>query len=550
MINFFFKMDNENRIEFSLNIDSIKEVPFEKYSNDFVFIVDGKEYYTNRIIADILSPIIRQYHYFDETNNRFYINTINKNTKIDFSSIFSLINFQSITINQEELEWYLDIFSSLGNQKEFLKLIPYYPKEITTNNVIKRIQEKRIFLQNFNSKSSSQKVNFESEDVPEIAEKEYIQPELDFISNHFFEIGFDELQKLDPFIIEDIIKSDKLKLEDEDSLLNLINDLYSKNSKFSYLYEYVDFLNVSNEGLCHFFDIFDLNDINRYIWKSVIKRTMKPQHSEIEPKTTSDQIRTEKVPSSQISNKPTNKKDKANDKHSNIIEIEAQLNSSINKSNQHEKAEKTRNKSSIEKVDNNETKEPNLSLNTKESKENSKTVNSTEKVKNNIFSLLHKDKEDFNGIITYLTAKTGGNIHDNGTIAVSSNSYFSPPKYLLDFNCDAYYQAGKADAWVLFDFKELKVKITSYSIMSNSGGENLYHLKSWDLEVSNDGVNWTKIDERRDHPKLNGSYATGTFEVRPNDYSRYVRIHQIDDPWGGGYLWFYYMEFYGYLKEE
>ena len=47
------------------------------------------------------------------------------------------------------------------------------------------------------------------------------------------------------------------------------------------------------------------------------------------------------------------------------------------------------------------------------------------------------ENNEFNGIIKYLTGKTGGNIHDNGTINVSSNSIYGNkghPKNLLDFN--------------------------------------------------------------------------------------------------------------------
>lgn len=103
--------------------------------------------------------------------------------------------------------------------------------------------------------------------------------------------------------------------------------------------------------------------------------------------------------------------------------------------------------------------------------------------------------------------------------------------------------------WICFDFKNRKIKVTNYSIKSHKLGKDGHQLKSWKIEISNDGRTWIKIDEHKDCPTLNGSCITGTFTVEPNDFSRYVRLHQTGTPWGGHDLWFYYIEFYGYLKE-
>ena len=53
--------------EFALSFDNMKEMPFNKYEKNFTFIVDGQQYETSRCVADLLSPIIRKYHYTDET---------------------------------------------------------------------------------------------------------------------------------------------------------------------------------------------------------------------------------------------------------------------------------------------------------------------------------------------------------------------------------------------------------------------------------------------------------------------------------------------------
>ena len=57
--------------KFSLNHENIKNLPFDKYANDFTFYVNGKPYTTSRVVADILSPSIRNMHYLDSAINEF-----------------------------------------------------------------------------------------------------------------------------------------------------------------------------------------------------------------------------------------------------------------------------------------------------------------------------------------------------------------------------------------------------------------------------------------------------------------------------------------------
>ncbi|KAK8842759.1 hypothetical protein M9Y10_025623 [Tritrichomonas musculus] len=456
---------------FALSIESIKEIPFEKYDNDFTFVVNGKEYKTSRFFADFISPRIRQAHFVDKTINKYCFNTIAKTTKIDFSSILSLITFQPTNLNQREVDYFIDIFSALGNKRELLKLIPQYNEEITTQNVFNRINKKQKYLQRFNSArypNEQESEKYDEEASLLMIENQQINSEIDFVSTHFYELDIEKVKKIDSTILEEIIKSDKLMLKDEDILIRMIIDLYSKDHKLAYFFKYVNFLNVSNEELQHFSRIFDLTDIDGQIWSSIIERTLK---------------------SNVFDNVLKNEKKNQRYNYNNI---------------------------------------------------------------NTPIELLHIGNSDFKGIIKYLTDKTLGNIHDNGTIEVTSNSYVNErePKYLLDYNYNHSYKPKQTDAWVCFNFKNKKVKLTNYSIRSNINGQNGHHLKSWVIETSNDGKVWNQIDQRVNCPTLNGSLAVGTFDVKDNDYSQYVRIHQTDKPWGGDALFFYYIEFYGYLIEQ
>ena len=76
-----------------------------------------------------------------------------------------------------------------------------------------------------------------------------------------------------------------------------------------------------------------------------------------------------------------------------------------------------------------------------------------------------KKKSNFEGIIHYLTLKTNGNIHDNGTIEVTTNSIGNSkhPRYLLSDDPRNYLaKSGATDFWVCFDFKNIEFEISSY----------------------------------------------------------------------------------------
>lgn len=102
---------------FSLSIDNLKQIPFEKYDNKFTFIVNGKRYETSRFIADLLSPIIREYHYSDETKTEYILKT-----KIDvqeqlngddyFTDFLSLTSFDTKKSQFKSKTLFQQLFSS------------------------------------------------------------------------------------------------------------------------------------------------------------------------------------------------------------------------------------------------------------------------------------------------------------------------------------------------------------------------------------------------------------------------------------------------------
>ena len=241
-------MSDKNQIK--LKETSIRQIPLNLYQNDFTFIVNGKEFPTSRIIADLLSPNICKLHTSDPTINHFIINTKESG---DFSNILNLINFNVNEIEDKELPFILSVLEILN-----IDLIEVQNadknEELTINNVIKIIQ---------------------SHEKHPIFYSQSLHKEIEFISSHFYEIN-EELEKdlhnLQNLTIEKIIANDHIQLKSEDQLLKVINGLYSENSSNSYLYSYVDFLNVSTSCMTEFIQIFDINDMLHETWKSITIR--------------------------------------------------------------------------------------------------------------------------------------------------------------------------------------------------------------------------------------------------------------------------------------
>ena len=194
-----------------------------------------------------------------------------------------------------------------------------------------------------------------------------------------------------------------------------------------------------------------------------------------------------------------------------------------------------------------------------ELKDDKKSDNLKDRYKDkSIKTFLHDTNNEFNGIFNYLTSKTGGNIHDNGTIEVTSNSiqYDASyhPKHLTCLSQNNYFVNGSFsdEVWVCFDFKNMEIEITSYAIKSIQREKGCAHIKNWSIEISNDGEKWEKIDEHSNYAELNGPDIVKAFDVSPRIFARYCRFVHNNDYYGNlDYnLGLNSIEFYGKLKEQ
>ncbi|KAK8833659.1 hypothetical protein M9Y10_030419 [Tritrichomonas musculus] len=151
----------------------------------------------------------------------------------------------------------------------------------------------------------------------------------------------------------------------------------------------------------------------------------------------------------------------------------------------------------------------------------------------------------------YLTEETHGNIHDNGTIEITSNSVYDStknPKNLVNYkdtSCSCEHCSKERDEQehaIVFDFKDKLIQLESYTIKSRFSNDG-----------SSDG--WIIVDRRDNDATLNGPNIIHTFEhyQKKAGFYRYVRLRQTGDSWYSydhKTIGFPLIEFYGKLKEE
>jgi hypothetical protein len=136
------------------------------------------------------------------------------------------------------------------------------------------------------------------------------------------------------------------------------------------------------------------------------------------------------------------------------------------------------------------------------------------------------------GIIHHLTLEYGGNVHDRGVVSITANRPYddhpvNAAKNIADLEADSYFVAANVSGvLVCYDFKTMKVILAGYSIRSCYAG-NWQNLKSWVIEVSNDGAQWTEADRRENRDELCAWNVVRSFDVSKPSCSRYVRLRQI-----------------------
>jgi hypothetical protein len=115
---------------------------------------------------------------------------------------------------------------------------------------------------------------------------------------------------------------------------------------------------------------------------------------------------------------------------------------------------------------------------------------------------------------------------------IANRAYDGHPYYaaknVADLGTNSYFQsANEANQSISFDFRNLIIPPTHYSLRMNSPGPDSYHLKNWVLKDSPNDDWWIELDHRENNNDLNSSCALKTFSVSRSDSVRVISLCQI-----------------------
>lgn len=101
---------------------------------------------------------------------------------------------------------------------------------------------------------------------------------IQYAAEHLEELNKEMMKSLPNEIISEIVQNKKLKLSEEDSLLEFLLKLYEKDHSNANLFEFVLFSNVSTEKLEQFVNEFEVEYINQKIFQSICNRFFKTEN--------------------------------------------------------------------------------------------------------------------------------------------------------------------------------------------------------------------------------------------------------------------------------
>ena len=171
----------------------------------------------------------------------------------------------------------------------------------------------------------------------------------------------------------------------------------------------------------------------------------------------------------------------------------------------------------------------------------------------NVF--VYDGSKPLDGIIAHLTREYGGSVHDHGIVNVTASSVVSSafPKNATDLETRSFFiSKPNSNSWICYDFKERRVLPTSYSVKSYDCGPGGWNLKSWVLEVSQNGSDWTVVDSRNDNHDLDDSLVTRNFTISqsPKEAVQFIRLHQLANQNGNHQLCIAALEIFGTLSSN
>jgi hypothetical protein len=235
-------------------------VPYSLFddSRKFTFIIEGREFKCGALCAALICPRVKKQ--IERKSN--YEMPIQIPGDIDkslflrtFSDFFSVLNGFSFPINDANVS----VAKRIGDLLENQQLINFAFKVFS-----RRLEFKTPFHQLLFSVEYGASVG---NDIIDSVASEFYQ---------FLNEQNEQISRLPVAIISRILSSKSLKIRKEDDLFKALDALYTKNSGYSSLFEFVNFSNVSNENRIRFFELFDPSLLSSSLWRSLSSINKRP----------------------------------------------------------------------------------------------------------------------------------------------------------------------------------------------------------------------------------------------------------------------------------
>ncbi|OHS99343.1 hypothetical protein TRFO_34253 [Tritrichomonas foetus] len=228
---------------FKLSSQGWRNIHFDCHERDFTFIVAGREFSCNKLIADYLSPNVSNQRLTDSTISSYSVCEQCEFDVNEFKYVIALGEGEKLELDEKTRIHLIQFFAALGNHSVLSKLVEDEDQLNQTNAI-------SILLQRASSS------------LP-------IDKEISFIAENFDDFHHEELEKLDFPEIQSILSSPSLFIEDEEAVFNFVCHLASKDESFSSLFEFVDFRNLSIESVRSFLSLYSFEKMNIGIWNAI-----------------------------------------------------------------------------------------------------------------------------------------------------------------------------------------------------------------------------------------------------------------------------------------
>ena len=183
--------------------------------------------------------------------------------------------------------------------------------------------------------------------------------------------------------------------------------------------------------------------------------------------------------------------------------------------------------------------------------QNSSKSKSTQK---DIKTFSYEPSSPFNGILKYLTDQNGPNLVDSNIVSIKSTCPIrlgNPIKNVLVDNSKDFVGLITSSTTVTITFNLNLVKITNYSIRRGQIGSQ---IQNWVFEISENGENWTEVDNRNDVSFDSKEIETFSVNQTNNRFVSFCRFNKIglssNDSKKSNEFSIQSIEFFGRLKKR